>query len=87
MPDTTLERVIRVIVKTQHYPPDKAALVTEEATFADLGIDSLDGINIVFALENEFDVSIPDEGAKTMKGVVDIVQGIDKLLSEKSAAS
>ncbi len=87
MPETTLERVIRVIVKTQHYPPDKAALVNAEATFADLGIDSLDGINIVFALENEFDVSIPDEGAKTMKGVMDIVLGIDKLLSEKSAAS
>lgn len=87
MPDTTLERVISVIVKTQHYPPDKAALVTAEANFADLGIDSLDGINIVFALENEFDVAIPDEGAKTMKSVIDIVAGIDKLLTEKSAAS
>ena len=79
--------MIRVIVKTQHYPPDKAALVTTDATFEELGIDSLDGINIVFALENEFDVSIPDEGAKTMKGVKDIAIGIDNLLAEKGATS
>jgi len=72
-----------VIVATQHYGAEKAASVTPTSTFEELGIDSLDGIQIVFALENEFDVSIPDDAAKSIRGIADIVEGIEKLLAEK----
>jgi acyl carrier protein len=84
MPETTAERVIRVIVATQHYDAAKAASITPASTFEELGIDSLDGIQIVFALENEFDVSIPDDAAKSIRGIADIVEGVEKLLAEKS---
>lgn len=87
MAESTLERVIRVIAATQHFPPEKAAQIQADSTFEQLGIDSLDGINIVFALENEFDVSIPDEAAKSLRGIGDIVKGIEGLLAEKGAAS
>lgn len=84
MPETTAERVIRVIAATQHYGAEKAASMTPTSTFEELGIDSLDGIQIVFALENEFDVSIPDDAAKSIRGIADIVEGIEKLLAEKA---
>ncbi|HUQ91261.1 MAG TPA: phosphopantetheine-binding protein [Bryobacteraceae bacterium] len=84
MPETTLERVTRVIAATQHFSPEKASTITGESTFQELGIDSLDGINVVFALENEFDISVPDDAAKSMRGVRDIVSGIDVLLTAKA---
>ena len=84
MPESTVERVIRVIAATQHYDAAKTASIIPTSTFEELGIDSLDGIQIVFALENEFDVSIPDDAAKSIRGITDIVEGIEKLLAEKS---
>ena len=48
-----------------------AATITPTSTFEELGIDSLDGIQIVFALEMEFDVSIPDDAAKSIRGIAE----------------
>lgn len=74
-------RVIRVIAATQHIPVES---ITAESTFEQLKIDSMDGINIVFALENEFGVEIPDEEAKNIRGVADVKAGIEKLLAKKA---
>ncbi len=82
MPGEVTERVIRVIVATQHLPLEK---ITEDSTFEELGIDSMDGINILFALENEFAISIPDEAAREVRGVKDLVAGVERLL--QNAAS
>ncbi len=76
------QRVISVIAKTQHLERDK---ITPESTFQDLGIDSLDGINIAFGLENEFDINIPDDALPQLKSIGDIVGGVEKLLAEKGA--
>ena len=76
--------MIQVIAKTQHIDP---ALVTPASTFLDLGIDSLDGINIAFALENEFDVNIPDDALPQLKSVADIVTGMEALIAQKAAGS
>jgi len=87
MPDAaesnTADRVIAVIAKTQHIP---AGSFTIDSTFEDLKIDSLDGINIVFAIEEEFQVEIPDEAAREIRGVRDVVDGVDKLLAAKASA-
>lgn len=71
------DRVIKVIADTQKMSPD---LIGREATFEELKFDSLDGINILFALENEFDINIPDEAARQIKSIPEMVEGIDKLL-------
>ena len=84
MPETTQERIIRIITVTQHYTPEKAATITADSTFDQLGIDSLDGINIVFALEEEFNIAIPDDAAKNIGSVRELVKGIEKLLAAKS---
>jgi acyl carrier protein len=49
-----------------------------------LKIDSLDGINIIFAIENEFGVNIPDEGVQNLKTVRQVVEGVHDLLLKKS---
>jgi len=83
MPGELVERVTSVIAKTQHIPPES---VTIDSAFQELNIDSLDGINILFALESEFDVDIPDDAAKQIRSVREMVDGIGKLLAAKEAA-
>lgn len=74
------DRVIRVIAETQKI---SAALIGRESTFEELKFDSLDGINILFALENEFDINIPDEAARQIKSIPEMVAGIEKLIAAK----
>jgi acyl carrier protein len=51
--------------------------VTEQASFVDdLGADSLDIVELVMALEEEFDLEIPDEDAEKMVTVADAVNYI-----------
>jgi acyl carrier protein len=76
------EQVIRVIAQTQRIPVDSISL---DSTFEQLKIDSLDGINIVFALENEFSINIPDEGVQNLHSVRETVAGVRRLLEEKNA--
>lgn len=78
------ERVRRIIAASQHLPEEK---VTAESTFADLGVDSLDGINILFAVESEFNINIPDDAAQSIRSVRDVVEGIAKLLDEGGGAA
>ena len=82
MQDELTKRVIGVMAATQHIPEEKIEI---EKSFQELGIDSLDGINILFALENEFDINIPDEAAKEIKTVQDMVEGVRKLVEMKQA--
>jgi acyl carrier protein len=79
--DKLADRVIEVIAETQRIPADT---ITPDSTFEELKIDSLDGINIVFAIENEFGISIPDEGVQNLRSVRDVVDGVRKLVAEKS---
>ena len=74
-------RIIRVIAQTQRIP---ASSISIDSTFEQLKIDSLDGINIIFALENEFGIEIPDEGVNNMRSLREIETGVSRLLSEKT---
>ena len=80
MPDQLIDRVAAVIAKTQHIPPESETI---DSTFEELKIDSLDGINILFALEGEFDIDIPDDAAKQIRSVRKMVEGIEILLAAK----
>jgi acyl carrier protein len=78
MSEETLQRVIRVISETQRIPEDS---ITGDSTFEQLGIDSLDGINILFGIENEFGISVPDDEAKSLRSVRDVAEGVERLLA------
>lgn len=73
------QRVLNVIAQTQRIPREK---VTIESSFEQLGIDSMDGVNILFALENEFDITIPDDQAKTIRSIQQMVDGVAKLVAD-----
>jgi acyl carrier protein len=81
MSEELIARVADVIARTQKIPPET---VTIDKTFAELNIDSLDGINILFALESEFNLDIPDEAARQIRSVREMVEGIEKLLTAKT---
>jgi acyl carrier protein len=71
-----------VLAKVQEVVSDKldvdASKVTPEASFAnDLGADSLDVVELVMALEEEFTVEIPDEEAEKLQTVQDVVNYIN----------
>ena len=81
MSDKTVEeRVIRVFADFKKVPPEE---ITMDTTFEELGFDSLDGLNLVFELEEEFDMTIPDDRVADMKGVRQAVEGIEALLEAK----
>ncbi|RKY36666.1 MAG: acyl carrier protein [Candidatus Omnitrophota bacterium] len=62
----------------------KAEEVTAAASFIDdLGADSLDTVELVMALEEEFGVEIPDEDAEKMATVGEAIEYIKSKASEK----
>ncbi len=84
MQDELSKRVIAVMAATQHMPEDKIRI---DSTFQELGIDSLDGINILFAVENEFDINVPDDAAKEIRTVSEMVEGVRQLVAAKQTAA
>lgn len=71
----TLERVKKIIVEKLEVSESK---VTIESSFMqDLGFDSLDVFDIVFAIEKEFDIEISDEKANEIETVGDVVKYLD----------
>ena len=56
---------------------DEDAVTMESSITEDLGADSLDVVDMVMSLEEEFDLEIPDEEIESMKTVGDIVKFIE----------
>lgn len=81
MAETVQERVIRVFAEFKKVPTDE---ITMDTTFEELGFDSLDGLNLIFELEEEFDLTVPDDKVADMKGVRQAVEGIEMLLEAKA---
>ena len=70
------ERVMKIIVEQLGVKEEE---VTSEASFVDdLGADSLDTVELVMALEEEFKVEIPDEDAEKITTVQQAINYIDK---------
>ena len=84
MSDELINRVRKVIATSKRIPEDR---VTIDSAFEELGIDSMDAVEILFALENEFDISIPDEEVKTVRNVRQMAEGVERLLAAKSAGT
>jgi acyl carrier protein len=83
MSDELIQRVLKVIATSRRIPLET---VTIDAEFQQLAIDSMDAVEILFALENEFDISIPDDEVRTVRNVRQICEGVDKLVAAKGAA-
>ncbi|MGH9536241.1 MAG: phosphopantetheine-binding protein [Terriglobales bacterium] len=79
MPDPLTQDVIAIIAREQRLAEDT---ITPESTFEQLKIDSLDGVNIVFALEEKYNLTIPDEIAREMRSVGQVIDALRQQLNQ-----
>jgi acyl carrier protein len=77
-------RCIEIIAKSKRLPDDA---VTRGTTFVELGMDSLDKINISFEVEEAFHISIPDEALGSLNTVGDVIDGVIRLRTAAPLAS
>ncbi len=74
-------KVQKIVADQLEVEADK---VTPEANFAnDLGADSLDTVELVMALEEEFDIEIPDEAAE---GIATVGAAVDYIAKQNAAS-
>lgn len=84
---TVETKVIEIISEQALLEPGD---VTRDSTLADLGIDSLGLVECIFAIEEEFDITIPfnanapESGDFDISTVDKIIQGIQGLIAEKA---
>jgi acyl carrier protein len=77
------EEVIAALAKVKRIPQESIAL---DSTLQSLRMDSLDTITLLFELEDAFGVKIPDEAARGIRTVADIVDGIRRLKTQAASA-
>ena len=78
MSDNIEEKVKKLIVEKLNVDPEK---VTPTAKFAeDLGADSLDTVELVMELEEEFSIEVPDEAAEKILTVKDAIDGAKDII-------
>lgn len=75
------EKVVEIIA--DQLDVDKESIVPEASFVDDLGADSLDTVELVMALEEEFDIEIPDEEAEK---ITTVQQAIDKITTQMQAS-
>lgn len=79
--DLAKERIVELLEGFDKVDTSKE--ITEDSSFSqDLGLDSLDVVEVVMELEHEFNIQIPDHEADTIKTVG---QSIDYILSQEDA--
>ena len=82
MSDDLIQRVLKVIATSKRIPLET---VTIDSEFEQLTIDSMDAVEILFALENEFDISIPDDEVRSVRNVRQMCEGVAELVAAKTA--
>lgn len=76
---STLERIKKLFLENFDFQEER---LMPAATIESLGLDSLDKVEFVFALEKEFDVKIPDREV-TLDTIQDMIEVIDRLIAEQ----
>jgi len=78
---STAEETIKdIIVKIVHC---ERGILIPESTFQDMKADSLDMVQVLVALEDEFGIEIPDEEAQKFKNFGDFVSFVEARVAEK----
>ena len=74
------QRVLQVIARVQKMPVSDVCMTS---SFEEMGMDSFDAINLLFALEEEFNIELPDV-AKEYKRIDEAIFGIERLMLAKA---
>ena len=72
----SMDRIKKILVDRLGIDESK---ITENSSFLDnLGLDSLDTVELIMLFEEEFNLEIPDEEAEKMKTVGDVIKYLNK---------
>lgn len=74
--DEIAQKLIAIVRQEKEIPED---LLKPETPLAEAGIDSLDSLTILFAIEEQFGISIPDDRARAMKTFGDMIDIVETL--------
>ncbi|MFQ5349573.1 MAG: phosphopantetheine-binding protein [Thermoanaerobaculia bacterium] len=77
------QRVIGAIARSKRVD---AAGIRAETTFEELGMDSLDAIELLFEIEEEFDLTVEDEAVQGKENVGQVIEALHQALAEKAVA-
>jgi acyl carrier protein len=78
--DALEQQVVAIVAKKKKLDQSR---VTMASTFEELGIDSLDAADLLFAFEDEFKIVVPDDAAHSMKTVGQVVDGLRTLVAAR----
>ncbi|KAL2342814.1 hypothetical protein Fmac_004099 [Flemingia macrophylla] len=81
----TVQKVCDIVRKQLALPPESE--LTPDTKFSALGADSLDTVEIVMGLEEEFGITVEEDGSQNISTVQEAADLIEKLVQDKSAAS
>jgi len=84
MSDSVEEKVIATLASVKRIPEDQIKL---DSSLQELGVDSLDTFTLLFELESKFNISIPDDEARNIRTVNDIVAGVRRLVEASKDGS
>jgi acyl carrier protein len=76
MSDALTEKVLFILASVKRIPRDRISL---DSPLQDLGLDSLDTIVLLSELEDQFKINIPDDKARLIRSVRDVVEGVRSL--------
>jgi acyl carrier protein len=77
------QRVIAIV--SDHFAYDKEKIKRSTTFIEDIGADSLDIVEFVMELEEEFDIQIPDDQAEKIKTVGEAIEYIETAIKNKPA--
>lgn len=78
MAESILEQVVNKL--SEYLQVDKSRITAETDIKADLGADSLTVVELLFALESEYDITIPDEVVEKLQTVGDLVKYLETIV-------
>lgn len=78
--ETIYETVVKVIRQQRH--EDDLPVIPEMSLWDDLGVDSIELMEFVIALEDEFNINIPDEDVDQMVRMSDLLTYLDKKVNK-----
>lgn len=83
MSETLEQQVLRIVAQSLNRDPGTISTATP---MADLNLDSLDGMSLIFDLENAFDIEIPEDAPLKAQTVGDLVDGVRQLIDARGTA-
>ena len=81
---STEQIIFDIIAKTCSVERDR---ITLDSTLKDLDVHSLDAVQVLFEIEDQFDIAVPEREDQFSAGTLgDLINGVDKLLAAKATA-